>query len=487
VRLMGRYTLVGGIGRGGMSEVWRAHDLVLGRPVAIKVLAPELTSDPALRAALWREAQAAARLSHPHVARIYDYGEASLGGARSVACLVMEVIEGQSLAERLSAGPLRWIQATRIGAQVAAALAAAHAAGIVHRDVKPGNVMLTATGAKVLDFGIAALPGVSPEHDRGLLFGTPAYAAPERLKRAPANPAGDVYSLGALLYETLTGRPPLPIATWAEAARIHARRTGPVSPHVAGLPPEASGLVMACLAADPVRRPSAAQVAVRLARVSSAPGAGHPVTIGGATPRTLAEPPAPLLRPFGDAAGRSVAAAARVVRRPQPLSVPDFDQPNRPQRSALALVGGAGALVAAGLALTLLGPALSGDPAVQGAAPAASATTYGAPTSPSERVTAPRPSRPWSTPAEAVLAEIDRILEEAISAGRVPADVGRDLRDELDDLGRNLTEGRPPEVGGRLDKFLAEVRDRLQDGSIPPQIAAELLAAAARYTEPDDG
>jgi serine/threonine protein kinase len=484
VRLTGRYTLLDRMGRGGMSEVWRARDEVLGRPVAVKVLTQEFTSDPSLRAALWREAQAAARLSHPHVTRIYDYGEARVGGRAPVGYLVMEVVDGQSLAERLTAGPLRWAQAARMAAQVAAALAAAHEAGVVHRDVKPGNVMLTATGAKVLDFGIAALRGTAPDDDGGRLFGTPAYAAPERLTHHRADPAGDVYSLGALLYEALTGRPPLPITTWAQAAAAHARQTAPAAPTVAGLPPEVSGLVMACLAAQPARRPTAQDLAVHLGRAASDAGTGHRVAAvdGRALPPTLVERATQLPQAATRVAGRRIAGTARVVRRPQPPDPPDPGPLEPPRRSPLAVVGGAGALVAAGLALTLLSPALKDDPGAQGA-PAGTAGSHSAPAS---ATTATQPFRQWPAQAEAVLAEIDRILDEAVAAGRVRADVARDLREELDSLHKKLADGKPRDVSERVDKLMDEVRERLGEGSLAAQTAAQLLAAAAPLADSAD-
>ena len=149
-------------------------------------------------------------------------------GGAVLPYLVMELVDGESLADRLRSGPLPWPEATRIGAQVAAALSVAHGLGIVHRDIKPGNVMLTAGGAKVLDFGIAALAGGS-DIDAGRIVGTPAYAAPERLRRAPVAPPSDVYALGALLYEALTGHPPVPAATWQDASEAH-RSAVPVAP-----------------------------------------------------------------------------------------------------------------------------------------------------------------------------------------------------------------------------------------------------------------
>jgi eukaryotic-like serine/threonine-protein kinase len=494
--LAGRYTLLGRIGRGGMSEVWRARDGVLGRTVAVKVLAAEFTSDPSMRAALRREAQAAAMLCHPHVTRIYDYGDADVGDGRPIGFLVMEVVEGQNLAERLTAGPLPWEMVTRIGAEVAAALSAAHAAGIVHRDVKPGNVMLTAAGAKVLDFGIAAPRGTASDSYGALLFGTPAYIAPERITRRGAHPAGDVYSLGALLYESLVGRPPLPITTWAQATAAHARHTAPAAPRIAGLPPELSSLVMACLAADPARRPAARYVAVRLGRaVAHAPATFAVTRTDGRAsyPPTLVERGTDLLEPASRAAVPRVAGTARVVRRREPPNPPN--PPNRPdppysglpqrsRRSLLAVVGAAGAIVAAGLALTLLSPEFSGDPGARGA-PAATASSPPASARPPNGTAGPL--RQWSGQAEAVLAEIDRILHDAVAAGRVRTDVARDLRRQLEALREKLADGKVRDAGERFDRLMDEVRMGLSDGSVAPQTAAQLLAVAAPYAVRDDG
>ncbi|RQX09101.1 serine/threonine-protein kinase, partial [Micromonospora arida] len=262
LRLHDRYVLHERIGLGGMSEVWRGDDEVLGRPVAIKVLAGQFATDPQLRATIQREARAAARLTHPHVTQVYDYAEATLAGGVVVPYLVMELVDGHNLADRLRTGPLPWPEAVRVAGQIAAALAAAHRIGVVHRDVKPGNVMLTDTGAKVLDFGIAALGGLDSQSGEPLM-GTPAYFAPERLTAGPPDPASDVYALGALLYRTLTGRAPLPVQSWEDALDVHRRGT-PVSPlRVPGLPADIAELTVACLAANPADRPSAAHLARR--------------------------------------------------------------------------------------------------------------------------------------------------------------------------------------------------------------------------------
>src|SRR5690242_3416075 len=171
--LADRYRLVERLGEGGMSVVWRGYDEVLGRQVAVKVLHGGVGTDEASRRLVRAEAKAAARLSHPNLTSVYDYGESTGPGGR-VPFVVMELVEGPTLAERLARGPLAWPAAVRIAADVAAGLAAAHARGLVHRDVKPANVILTASGAKIVDFGIAAVAGARTDGDgTGVLLGTP--------------------------------------------------------------------------------------------------------------------------------------------------------------------------------------------------------------------------------------------------------------------------------------------------------------------------
>jgi serine/threonine protein kinase len=191
-----RYRLVERLGTGGMSVVWRAHDKVLGRAVAVKVLSPQLAGDSAFRDRLRQEALAAARLCHPHITGIFDFGESPLDEHRTVPYVVMELNDGESVSARLGRqGPLPWHDAVVIAAEVASALATAHARGVVHRDVTPANVMLTGAGAKVVDFGISALVGQRDAAPDGSLLGTPAYLAPERLGGGPVSPAADVYAL----------------------------------------------------------------------------------------------------------------------------------------------------------------------------------------------------------------------------------------------------------------------------------------------------
>lgn len=267
-----RYELVQRIGVGGMSEVWRGHDRVLDRPVAVKIMAPavegtlgEISGVDLVRT----EARAAARLAHPNVAGVHDFGT-SPGPDREVPYIVMELVEGQTLGEHMSAGPLDWRIGVRICAEVAAALAAAHAEHVVHRDIKPANIMLTPAGAKVLDFGIAAAVGTPDPDPDGPVMGTPAYVAPERFEGLPATPATDMFALGTLLYHCLSDRLPWSASTNTEL--VHAQRYDDPDPlpDIDGLPAEVIDLCSRCLHKEPEERPTALVAALLLAEAVDA-------------------------------------------------------------------------------------------------------------------------------------------------------------------------------------------------------------------------
>ncbi|MEU7799203.1 serine/threonine-protein kinase [Micromonospora arborensis] len=461
LRLHDRYVLHERIGLGGMSEVWRADDDVLGRPVAIKVLAGQLAADPQLRATIQREARAAARLTHPHVTQVYDYAEATLASGVVVPYLVMELVDGHNLADRLRSGPLPWPEAVRVAGQIAAALAAAHRIGVVHRDVKPGNVMLTDTGAKVLDFGIAALGGLDGQSGEPLM-GTPAYFAPERLTAGPPDPASDVYALGALLYRTLTGQAPLPVQSWEDALEVHRRGT-PVPPlRVPGLPADIAELTIACLAADPARRPSAAQLARRF-------GAGQPV-----------EPPTELLRIVP--AAHPPTLIDRSAARPVPVAaVPARRRSRRPLAvlvaAAVAVLVGLGVLLAEGPLgnPTTPNPAeVAGPPSTSAPAPAPTtqSPTPAAPSSPPPASSAP-PTVGQQMPVSLreVTSEFGAVLAAAVARGDVDRKTAEDLRDDLADLSRR-TRDRAKRVAD-LREHIAELVDR---DRLPAQTGAQLDA-----------
>jgi serine/threonine-protein kinase len=298
VLLAGRYRLDEPLASGGAGQVWRAVDLVLERPVAVKLLRPEAAAEPEAHARFRAEARNASRLSHPGVAQVYDYGDSSWA---EVPFLVMELVDGPSLAAVLAAGPLDPGQTMDLIAQVGAGLHAAHAAGLVHRDIKPANLLITADGqVKITDFGIAhVVPGV-PLTASGILVGTPAYLAPERAAGGPATPASDLYSLGVVGYECLTGAPPFR-GPALEVAEAHLRCPFPGLPLT--VPAEIGAFVAALTAKNPGSRPaSAREVAERAGQLRGAgkitsSGAISPVTApgrsGAAPPLTLTDVSAP--------------------------------------------------------------------------------------------------------------------------------------------------------------------------------------------------
>ncbi len=265
--LGGRYRLVEALGTGGMSTVWRGFDDVLQRDVAIKLVNPDVVADVTLRQRVLREAQAAARLSHPHIASIFDYGEAALDGGEPTPFVVMELVIGESMSDRLAGGArMPWRDAVTVCAQVASALAEAHDQGVVHRDIKPSNVMVTSKGAKVVDFGISALVGESERASDGHLLATPAYVAPERLVGGRASTAADVYGLGLLLYRSLCGDLPWRAETATEMLSAHRYVEPAPLPDLADVPDSVIELCLRCLAKNPEDRPPSAEVAETLAQ-----------------------------------------------------------------------------------------------------------------------------------------------------------------------------------------------------------------------------
>jgi eukaryotic-like serine/threonine-protein kinase len=309
--LGGRYRLVERLGEGGMSVIWRARDEVLGRDVAVKVLSARLAGDPSSRQRIWAEAQAVARLAHPNIAGVFDCGESGFGASgERVPYIVMELLTGSTLTELLEDRPmpLHWV--LRVGAEVAAALAAAHRQGIVHRDVKPANVMVTAGGvAKVVDFGVAGVVGELGEAD-SVLFGTPAYVAPERLQGGPVAAGTDLYGFGVLMYRMLAGHMPWPAESTTEMLVAHLHLEPDPLPPLTGLPADVVEICAACLAKDPADRPAAADVAATLAAAAAA----HAPPAAGA--RT-AGPPAGARRNSGVRPGTAAPAAGRARRRRQ--------------------------------------------------------------------------------------------------------------------------------------------------------------------------
>ncbi|MGK5444865.1 protein kinase domain-containing protein [Micromonospora sp. URMC 105] len=456
-----RYRLVDQIGAGGMSVIWRARDEVLDRLVAVKVLAPSLAVDARFRDMVREEARSAAQLVHPHVTAVHDYGETLAPDGSITSFVVMELLAGEELEHRLTEGPLPWAEAVEVCAQVADALAAAHRLGIVHRDITPSNVMMTRVGAKVLDFGIATHIGAPDEDEDGGTFGTPAYVAPERLDGAPAQPATDVYGLGVLLHETLTGRVPYPADTWEQLGAALATAEPPTLDGVPGLPPAVARTCLRCLAREPRDRPTAHQVAAAL-RDQLLPGDPQATTM-----------------------------LAPTVTLP---ALPGPDAPAGPpsRRRPLAVVG---ALVVVTTAAALLAPTLApesapppdagrtGAPAVEPAFPPAVPSALPA-QEPTAAATGAPPSPQRSTPdggqgagglTEAA-ERLRRLIDDGVRSGDVRADVGTDLRNVLGNLTRAAADGRS-DLAEPVALLREKVTRRVDEGGITPAYARRLDAA----------
>jgi eukaryotic-like serine/threonine-protein kinase len=263
--LQDRYRLDEHIAVGGMGEVWQGTDLVLNRKVAVKLLRPEHANDEDLLARFRSEARLAGLLSHPNICQVFDFNDAQ---PPDPAYLVMEYVDGPSLAGLLHDGPLDSARTMDIVAQAARGLAAAHRAGMIHRDVKPGNLLVRDDGLiKVSDFGIARAESATPVTRTGLLPGTPGYMAPERSAGAGATPSSDLYSLGVVAYQCLTGRPPFEGDALAVAIAHMDRDMPPLPPSV---PAPVAALVAELTSKDPQDRPSSAQnVADRAERLKA--------------------------------------------------------------------------------------------------------------------------------------------------------------------------------------------------------------------------
>jgi eukaryotic-like serine/threonine-protein kinase len=291
--LAGRYRLEERIAVGGMGEVWRAHDDTLDREVAVKLLRPESTSDDTFVERFRAEARHAGGLTHPNVGTVHDYGED--GGN---AYLVMELLEGQPLSDIIrERAPMDPAEVTEILHQTAIALQAAHEAGVVHRDVKPANIVVDADGyAKITDFGIARALGEAPMTQTGEVLGTPHYLAPEQAKGQPAGPLSDVYALAVVGYEMLTGRRPFSGDSMVTTALAHVNQPLPPLPDT--VPEPLRTTVMAALAKSPQQRPGGAGAFADALRLPAgevpadlehgAASAVAPVVVGG--PAGQAEP-----------------------------------------------------------------------------------------------------------------------------------------------------------------------------------------------------
>ncbi|GAA1798315.1 hypothetical protein GCM10009682_19870 [Luedemannella flava] len=366
VTLDERYVLREPVGRGGMGEVWRADDTVLGRVVAVKVLLSNLSGDTEFAERFYAEARAMAALSDPNIVEVYDYGQAF-----GMAYLVMQFVPGESLRAVLRrTGPLPAHEVMNLVTQAGRALHHAHVNGFVHRDVKPGNLLIRPDGRLILtDFGIARSIAATRLTQSGFIVGTPSYLAPEQFAGAPSGPAADIYALGVVAYECLTLRPPFVGDTPAALAAMQVRNEPPPLPP--SVPESVRTVVMRALEKEPWQRWSTA-AAMADAAVAAAAGAVVPWTRERRPGSAPAEPgPAPmgssgrLAVPPTATSGRMIAPATGptvpmgstspdIAAPPMvpiipaaPVGVSPRAQISRTGRRRVVLVAGAGLLIAA--------------------------------------------------------------------------------------------------------------------------------------------
>jgi serine/threonine-protein kinase len=470
---LGRYRLEASLGRGGMAEVFRARDERLGRTVAVKVILPAFASEPHFAERFLREARMVASLEHPHILPVYDSGDE--GG---VPYLVMPYLQGGTLVERMAAGALPPDTALRWIGELAMALDAAHSHGVLHRDVKPANVLLGAGDRALLaDFGIAKSGEAATQLTAtGVVIGTPTYMAPELAQGRPASPASDLYALAVLAYEMLTGAPPFSGESALSLLHQHVTTPPPSVRTRATLPADLDAVFARALAKDPAQRPASARQFARELEDALAPVA----------PGTPASEP--------------TIRTARTVHMTTPVPAPASSSAARAQgggRSLWPWIAGLAVLAIALLLWRLLGtppaPAVGKPAAPPAAIPASPAP---APVGPAQPDPAPAevrqplespagkapetrdgekqaPSAPAPPAATAVAVEAPAAEAGAVDAGAGAARPFADLERRLQEVQRRARESTPKEA-------LAWLNAELRADGLPPARAALQTALTAR-------
>ncbi len=454
--LAGRYRVDELLGAGGMAQVYRGTDTVLSRPVAIKVLSADYARDPAFVRRFRREAQAAARLNHPGVVAVFDTGSDG-----DVHFIVMELVSGRTLSDIVAAeGPLPPERAAEIGARVAEALAFAHEAGLVHRDVKPGNAMVTDRGdVKVMDFGIARAVSSQTLTQTAIVLGTAAYLSPEQARGDPVDPRSDLYSLGVVLYELLTGHPPFVASSPVAVAYKHVSEDPrPPSAVRPGIPPALEGIVLRAMAKEPARRYQSAREMQSDLEAVARGGAAVAVPV-----------PAPDTEPLRDerTAILPPARTARPARRIGPWVV-------------------VGALVAIAVIAFLLVRAFLGSLGSPVVGPTSSSGgPTGRSTQPTTAPSSPATTTPTSSPSPAAgpsvedaAKHVDDVLSQGVAAGFIDDKAARDIAHHVDDALREYEKDDLDKALEKLDDVNAKIDEMVSKGDITStEFAAELKAA----------
>jgi eukaryotic-like serine/threonine-protein kinase len=478
--LDGRYQLGSLLGAGGMAQVYLASDRVLERPVAVKVLSPPYARDPVFVERFRREARAAARLSHPNIVAVFDSGSDA-----DQHFLVMEYVAGESLAQLLARqGRLAPRRAAELGVEVGAALAAAHAQGLVHRDVKPANVLVGEDGrVKVADFGIVKAAATATLTGTGTVLGTAAYLSPEQAQGGPVDARSDLYSLGCVLYELLCGSPPFGSGADSPQVAVASRHVHqppePPSAHNPQVDASLDAVVLTALAKDPAQRyQSAVELLDALERVL----AGDAAAAGPAWPPAAAVPTEPLPGRSGRT-GVLPAATGPAVRGS-----------GRHPGWARWTLPVAGMVLGLGLVVALLWPDGGSTPTQGEAGPTAAPAT-----SASSTTTAPAPS---ASGVDAALANLAAVVTAARQQGTVDQEA-EDLLHQADDLANALQEspedqdekdegkskgedagkGKGEDAAKKVAELERKVEELIGQGKIRPPATTQIQQAIAQLAQ----
>jgi serine/threonine-protein kinase len=457
----GRYQLHAMLGRGSTATVWAGIDTRLDRPVAIKVL--DDVADPAIVQQIDREARTVAQLAHPNIVGVFDVGTDA-----GTPFLVMELVEGSDLQRLLAREPLDAAEAVRIGMEICSALEAAHAAGVIHGDIKPANILLTAShSVKVCDFGIARMqqPTRPSQLRSAAAVGTIEYMAPEQATGGQADHRTDLYALGCVLYAMLTGGPPFsdrdPVGVlWQQ---VH-QQPAPLALRRSDTPRDLETIVNRLLAKRPSERPSSA-VQVRALLASLRDLSARPILASTAEP-----------------AARTLASAAVVTPT---RTLPALDPPAEPppaQAGARFIPVAMAITVAAVFALAV---------AVYAAGRADHTVTQ--PNAASSFTPAPVAAQPPTSPSNATVQTVRAAIQAQLQAGQVDAADANDLAGRLDDVNTNLNRGRTSEAAEKLSDLRSRLSQLRADGKITDAgfvaivIAINRLAATIPTEQGGDG